>query len=1375
MNLLRRIASPILAFTLVYSPLSDMGSISKVHALEATAKAFYIAKNGNDANSGTMDAPFATLEKARDAIRELKSTSGLPDGGVTVYLKEGVYNRTASFALTDQDSGTSSSPITYRAYGNDKVSIMGGYNIDTAAFTPVTDQAILSRLPQEAKDKVRQIDLKAQGITEYGQISKAGYGWPKAAPAPELFVNGKSMTLARYPNTGFLTTGSVVQQGFIPRDHMSDMPAGNPSHPDYVPPDQWITKPGPIFKYSDSHIDNWAQESDPWLFGYWRWDWADDNLHIKSIDTVNKTIEASHPSMYGAISGQRYYAYNLLSEIDIPGEWYLDRTSGILYLYPEKDVNDSEMQLSVLDTPLVDMKKTDFTNFMDITFEVSRGHGIKMVDSSNNRIVHCTFRRLGQKAIMIGDEEALANDPGNVKFNSGYTGGSNNGVISCDIYDTGQGGIYMLGGNRSTLTPGGHYAENNHIYRYARILRTYTPAISLNGVGIRATNNLIHDAPHMAIQFKGNDHVIEFNEIYDVCQETSDAGVIYSLRDWTYRGNMIKNNYIHDITNLGGLGSYAVYLDDLLSSAEITGNVFYNVSNSAFLLGGGRDNTVKYNIMIDSGKFMSLDNRGEGWAAYHAEAPNGTAYKNLMSVPYKQEPWASKYPQLVNLWEDSPKIPKGNVVKDNVLYNTAEGSIADSAKTYGTIGNNLKLTANEDAGFVDKANRNFKLKDSSIIYQQIPDFPKIPFDKMGLKLDEYRTSIDANIGDFHLTTPANHSTNLDPMNVVFEWQKADGGEGYELIVAEDEAFTKIISDVKLNGTRKAIDGLEANKTYYWKVKAYVLANSVTGGKWSSEVYTFTTGASSTFTEDFENGFAGWTAEKGTPSTSSAQAHSGTKSYVKDENVDAISKTFSNYYNGFVTVWYYDNMSGATKQLVNVEGGKWIALGVDTTKTASSGGAKYQIRIDGDFTSSGVDRTKGWHKFTWDYTSGDHVDLYIDDQKVATADSKSFNKIAMGDFWGAAGIGYFDDIKIENLRVAVKGVALSKPSMELEAGGTESITATVTPNAAANKNVTWKSSNDAIVSVDQNGVMTAHAEGTATITVTTADGGYTADCTVTVKQSMPRAALTGPKTVNSGQTLDVTMGLSGVTQNVYQQMYGQDLTLTYDPVNLQFESVTSVRDGFQVIDHKESVPGQIRIVAASVGTNVSAQGDLLLMRFKTKSVTQATYTTISIDRAVIANGQGDELQVGGASHEVQIQISNIPVDKSLLNALIASAQAKYAAAVEGSEDGQYITGSKGQLQSAIDTARVTANDPNATQQQVDRAKEALEAAIHEFDTKRITADINGDGIISIGDLAIVAGAYGKQQSQTGWNAKTDVNHDGKVDIVDLAIVAKAILK
>ncbi|MFD0616116.1 endonuclease/exonuclease/phosphatase family protein [Paenibacillus sp. GCM10027629] len=284
----------------------------------------------------------------------------------------------------------------------------------------------------------------------------------------------------------------------------------------------------------------------------------------------------------------------------------------------------------------------------------------------------------------------------------------------------------------------------------------------------------------------------------------------------------------------------------------------------------------------------------------------------------------------------------------------------------------------------------------------------------------------------------------------------------------------------------------------------------------------------------------------------------------------------------------------------------------------------------------------------------------------------------------------------------------------------------------------------------------------------------AEVTQLMNAGMPQSTLTGAHQAAPGQTFDLTMGLSGVTESVYQQIYAQDLTLHYDPAKLQFDSVTSLRDEFEVIDHREIVPGQIRIVAASVGgkQGVSAQGDLLKFKFTVKSEVQETDTAVSVGDVAIANGEGNELPLNGASHALQIRI---PVDKSGLNAAITSAQTKHDAAVEGNENGLYAKGSKAQLQSAIDAAKATANDSNVTQQQVDTAKSLLEAAIQVFESKKISADVNGKDGITVGDLAIVAAAYGKQEGQPGWNAKADVNHDGKVDIEDLAIVAKAILQ
>src|SRR5690606_1001685 len=232
---------------------------------------------------------------------------------------------------------------------------------------------------------------------------------------------------------------------------------------------------------------------------------------------------------------------------------------------------------------------------------------------------------------------------------------------------TGAGGIKINAGNRSTLTPAECFADNNDIHHIARIKRVYFPGISLNGVGNRAAHNLIKHLPHMARYFNGNDHIMEYNEIYDVCYESNDAGAIYAGRNWTMRGNIIRYNYLHDISGFEGKGCVGVYLDDAFSGVDIIGNVFNNVTR-AMMIGGGRDNNVLNNIFIDCVPSLHVDARGLGWMHDHPEEwikeekEKGT----ILGTVYNKPPYSTRYPKLVNIINDEPKAPKGNVISHNI-------------------------------------------------------------------------------------------------------------------------------------------------------------------------------------------------------------------------------------------------------------------------------------------------------------------------------------------------------------------------------------------------------------------------------------------------------------------------------------------------------------------------------------------------------------------------------------------------------------------------------------------------------------------------------------------------------------------------------------
>ena len=699
--------------TIVAMAMLATGLISdSAKALTPPSADFYVSINGNDAWSGRLaeptpektDGPFRTLERARDEVRKLKAAASAAGRGVTVVLRGGVYTFDQGFILDAQDSGTLRAPVLYQACPGEKVILAGGPTVPADAFNPVTAAKVLDRFDPAARGQVVQADLRARGISDLDSVPVKYQGAPAV---PELFFNDQRMTLARWPNEGWTTIAKIIAPGSCPRTGDKGDEGG-------------------VFEYSGDRPSRWNVEAGVWLHGYWCYDWYDEVIQVKAIDRENRHITLAAPSVYSVRQGnpqpRRYYAVNLIEELDGPGEYFIDSAAGRLYFWPPGPLADARVVLSLLKGPVVAVRDATGVALRGFVVEASLGNGIEVTGGRGVCIQACEVRNTRALGIKV-------------------SAGTAHKVEGCDIHDTGTGGIVLTGGNRKALTPGGHAAINNHIQRFSRHKLTYSNALMLQGVGNRAAHNLIHDAPHQAIAIAGNDHVFEYNIVHHVCMETDDCGAYYKGRNPSCRGNIIRYNFWHNIGSPMGHGSAAIYFDDGDGGDIVFGNVFFRCGDpgtgsfGTVFSHGGHDNLAENNIFIQCGRALgSAPWSHERWKET-IKGGNDCFWQDklLKEVDITKPPYTTRYPSLAGFMDPKPGQPRVNRAVRNVFVRCAHVSSGNWQ-----VPPEENWTTDRDPGFINAPKGDFRLKADSDVFSKLPGFQPIPFEKIGLIRDALR-------------------------------------------------------------------------------------------------------------------------------------------------------------------------------------------------------------------------------------------------------------------------------------------------------------------------------------------------------------------------------------------------------------------------------------------------------------------------------------------------------------------------------------------------------------------------------------------------------------------------------------------------------------
>lgn len=609
---------------------------------------YFVSASGTPNGTGIIDNPFNSWEQAQSAIRRLKNRDAYPEGGVTVTFRGGTYF-TDGIVLDDKDSGISTAPVTWRSYPGESVTFTGGDQLNGESFYVSDDP----RIPESAKGKVYVCSLDELGIEGYGTLPVTGHsqyylnqkGWGGGGYYPLLTYNGKSFRIARYPNLeeGYAKIGTIYNYGFV----------GDKNE---EPDAQMVGMSFSISSIDSARIERWSQAAKSgnlWAFGYWFYDWSDLTTPVASVDALNKSIITVLASPMGATGiryGQPYYVYNLLEELDEPGEWFYDQESGELFLYPPQDepIEDAKIEMVFKRKTLFSIKDAENITVQGFTFENVRGDGVTVSNSEHILLKNCVIKNVSGNGLGINGTEIEARH--------------------CTVEHVGARGIGVSGGNMETLVPSGNLISDCVVRDFATLNKMMTPGIYVDGVGQTIRNNLVEDGPQIGIRFGGNDHLIEYNIVRNVMKESSDGGAIYAGQSTTARGTVVRKNVIQNIATdrTTGHGIYGVYLDGRFSGTTVKENVFSHIGNSviggtAVFNHGGRNNTIIDNIITDT-------LCGITFAAVVDQIPSEdtSEFESIVTNPAY-----AKYPNFTNMLTDDYFEPKYGIVRDNVIFNVA--------------------------------------------------------------------------------------------------------------------------------------------------------------------------------------------------------------------------------------------------------------------------------------------------------------------------------------------------------------------------------------------------------------------------------------------------------------------------------------------------------------------------------------------------------------------------------------------------------------------------------------------------------------------------------------------------------------------------------
>ena len=748
-----------------------------VSAVSSTAANFYVSPQGNDSWSGALavanddasDGPFASIECARDAVRRLKANGGLK-GPVKIVLRGGTHRLTHTLELTPEDSGAENAVISYEAYPGETPVISGGRTI--TGWRKHSDTLWVADVP-----------------------------WTKdAEPFTQLFVNGQRRVRARTPNEGsyFYTKRLKLTTAQTP-----------------------VCLGLTFFDGDLQTRDGLTEDARIVLFH----NWVNSYNCIRNVDWERRRVNFLRPAgAYFLGASIRYYIDNIRAGLDAPGEWFFDRAEGRLYYAPlqGEDLSKVEVVVPVVRRTLVSIKgdpaagqHVEHLVFRGLSFQHSDAdlspeyrHSVQgahhqtgaltAVGLRNALVEQCEFAHLGEHAVSL-----LESCTDNI-------------IRQCHIHDMGGGGVYLshehpkqpdekLFTLRNTI-------ENNFIHDGGHFFRAGC-GVFLGGSA--SYNRIVHNeicdmswmAVHLGWSWTGlrpahtHHNEVGYNHLHHLGNGVlNDIGGIYTLG--VSPGTVLHHNLIHDVTRFErgneGYGGWGIYPDAGSSELRIENNVVYDTRDGSLHVhnyGYPYGNVVTNNIFAYSTDAVLMRNANHEPEGNHVHLERNIVY-NAGPEMFSGNNWNkdSKFTSDKNCFWSEAGTPD--------FYDQTFAEWQETGRDKNSI--------IADPGFVDAANRDFRLKPASPALAL--GFKPIDMTEVGLQGPEEWTSLP----DRFEHRPYESAVPVDT------WPLADDFEDYDVdeipagaLADEGGARVRITDDRAASG-RQSMRFDDAPNVTAWK-------------------------------------------------------------------------------------------------------------------------------------------------------------------------------------------------------------------------------------------------------------------------------------------------------------------------------------------------------------------------------------------------------------------------------------------------------------------------------------------------------------------------------------------------------------------------------